>query len=317
MGLVLIVMAYTENEYGAIMTKIASIYEAIRSIDPNLDLSNPCQWTDLPFPSPLRVPWQRFSPLGNGGVAGGVTKFRYMGRHMFSEVLKDVENPNAQARGEQLYLYGTSGTGKSHLLAAITYQLVRQGKRVVYIPDCRELIMFDPFRIFLLALLFAFHDHPPSRDIITAAKTLGDLLEFQAKQLSDSMYIVVDQRNALDLDQSKSKDPHRKRKENMVEFLNTFSGDQVYIFSASANEESLSYAERSQTRMKPTYLLSGMTTVSSHLFRMSHLTSPRRRCPLGGTTTTLFRITLIQGPARGSSTRQVASHYSFDSYLSS
>ncbi|KAF8431713.1 hypothetical protein BGX38DRAFT_1177614 [Terfezia claveryi] len=52
------------------------------------------------------------------------------------------------------YLHGTQGSGKSHILAALTCLLMKKGHRVVYIPDCRALIL-DLFRYLQFSLILA------------------------------------------------------------------------------------------------------------------------------------------------------------------
>ena len=41
---------------------------------------------------------------------------------------------------DELYLYGTAGYDKSHLLAALACYPIRQEKIVIYLPDCRALL---------------------------------------------------------------------------------------------------------------------------------------------------------------------------------
>jgi len=53
-----------------------------------------------------------------------------MGRSSFQRLLKEVEDPSFLSGLSTLYVYGPSGTGKSHLLAVLVYYLVWKGERV-------------------------------------------------------------------------------------------------------------------------------------------------------------------------------------------
>ena len=109
--------------------------------------SNPAQKILLPFPSLYeQLPTIRFH-LNNG-------IWKYMGREKFKELLKKVEelkqNPHVG-----LWLYGTIGYGKSHLLAALVCHLVSRGDVVFYVPDCRILAR-HPLRYLKAAMLLAW-----------------------------------------------------------------------------------------------------------------------------------------------------------------
>ena len=53
------------SEYQALMERISSIHEAIQSID-GFDFANPRNIADLPFPSPLQIPKERFTDVSKG-----------------------------------------------------------------------------------------------------------------------------------------------------------------------------------------------------------------------------------------------------------
>jgi DNA replication protein DnaC len=105
----------------------------------NPDLSNPSTFIDLPRPSLLEMPYQRFTSKN----INGIDHFEYMGRSQLHKFQQCIKSETFLKGSESLYLYGTSGSGKSHMLAALAYQLVREGKRVFYIPDCLRLVL-DP-----------------------------------------------------------------------------------------------------------------------------------------------------------------------------
>jgi hypothetical protein len=148
-----------------------------------------------------------------------------MGRSKFAELQQDVYSADIQAGHERLSLYGAAGTGKSHLLAALVCQLVRQRKRVFYIPDCRQIVDGDPFKAIRTALLFTFYDDSRSCDTINAAKSMGDLLDYGRNLPESSLYVIIDQRNVLE--SGGNTDPQHERKTSMLDFLNSFADTQV------------------------------------------------------------------------------------------
>ena len=105
------------SEYQALMKTISSIHEAIQSID-EFDFANPHSITDLPFPSPLRIPTQRFTNASKDddseddneddsegdsdddnhhdnddhNTGGRIQTFRYMGRTLFQKLLKGARD---------------------------------------------------------------------------------------------------------------------------------------------------------------------------------------------------------------------------------
>lgn len=76
----------------------------------------------------------------------------------------------------QLYVYGPSGFGKSHHLAALVCRLVADGEHVFYIPYCRRLVEVDIHVYIQHALLFALHNHCNMCFRIRAATTVEVLL---------------------------------------------------------------------------------------------------------------------------------------------
>jgi len=212
----------TQNEVGdgpEMQARSVAIHEAIKAMR-DLDLSNPSTFTTLPFPSLLPMPPQRFERR----KVGDMNYFEYMGRNLFSELHKRIQDANFLDRTENLYLYGTSGSGKSHLLAALAYTLIRERKRVFYIPDCSTFLL-GPAEIMWKALQFAFHDSNILKTIKDRYDT-DELIHFISKHRD--LYIIVDQVNALEDEESNT----CKAKE----CLKGLRLDHLYIFSASANE---------------------------------------------------------------------------------
>ena len=95
---------------------------------------------------------------------------------------------------------------------------------------------------------------------------IRDLLKVTRAQLNKSLYLIIDQFNALDFDVD-HKDPEEGLKTVLYEALVSIGNDQRYIFSASANAKSNQAAEQKQTGIKVIYLNAGMTRVRPHTFQ--------------------------------------------------
>ena len=77
-----------------------------------------------------------------------------MGRDRFSELVDRFEHIQKDPSHSSLIVYGTRGYGKSHLLAALVCCLAATAAKVIYIPDCREL-MKDPVSYVIAAMSHA------------------------------------------------------------------------------------------------------------------------------------------------------------------
>ena len=223
------------------------------------DLSDPSKTNDIPWPSPLPLSSRfHYSP------ENGVRTFRYMGRSVFEAVWTKATSNwySARERYQQLYLYGLAGVGKSHLMAALVFYLVRQGHRVVYIPDCRAALA-NPFHYIQGALLFAFYGDSDSYYLISEAENMDDLRAVVTGHYPPPFYLIVNQCNALEVDVGKI-DLQESTKVAMYCDLEKIGAFQKYIFSASAGAESNCVAERQQTGIEVIRFNAGMTPVRPH-----------------------------------------------------
>jgi IstB-like ATP binding protein len=227
-----------------------AIHGAIKAMPDDLDLSNPSTFTTLPFSSLLPMPSQRFEKR----KINGVQQFEYMGRSMFRELQMRIEKGAFLDGNESLYLYGTSGSGKSHLLAALVYHLIRKGERVFYIPDCSSLLL-EPAETMLAAFHFAFYDSPVL-ETIGDPHDVGALIRIMSKHRD--LYIIVDQVNTLELIE---KDSCKARKEQALDWLRSLRYKHRYIFGASANENSNRDADRKQSGISVCRIFGGMSRV--------------------------------------------------------
>jgi len=173
-----------------------------------------------------------------------------MGRHPFRELHKRIQDKHFLTGSESLYLSGTSGSGKSHLLATLAYNLVREGKRVFYIPDCSTFLLW-PEEVMWKALEFAFYDS-------NILETIGDRGDVNAliRLISEheDLYIIVDQVNVLL--ESEEKDDHLA-----LGYLNALRLKHPYIFSAEASEVSNHEVDKKQSGVSVFRIFGGMSKV--------------------------------------------------------
>jgi hypothetical protein len=189
--------------------------------------------------------------------------FPYVGREQFAELwskwLKIKDNTR---RRRAIYVYGSMGYGKSHLLAALACLLVRLGEHVVYLPDCRAMLQ-DPLEYLQTAFLLAFQNARDYWDAVLQSKDFEDLA-LLSHQFANGRKIcfIVDQLNALDVEADGQDNISNKKKAALLNFLQKVSSRQVYITSASANFKTARYMETKQTDDEKIPLLGGMTPVS-------------------------------------------------------
>ena len=150
--------------------------------------------------------------------------WQYVGRTKFKQLRQTVEDVRVSETYTTTWLYGTQGYGKSHLLAALVCYLAAQDVRVVYIPDCRELLK-DFIEYIRAAMLFAWADDITTQEVIMALETEEDIRRF-FKEKRDVTF-VIDQMNALKISTEGAKNADR--------WLKRFAYSHNSILSSSAN----------------------------------------------------------------------------------
>lgn len=167
------------------------------------ELSSPTFDTKLPFPFVGWVVPRSFKVEdGDGDI------WFYVGREKFTELL-DLFQLQKRPDHSALWVYGTEGYGKSHLLAAFVCYLAARKERVVYIPDCRACID-DPVEYVQAAMLFAWADDPTIQDEIITLNT-REMIQCFFDCHEESIF-VIDQTNAFEeLDNGEDKDGDLKR----------------------------------------------------------------------------------------------------------
>ncbi|KAF8535742.1 hypothetical protein BDD12DRAFT_912599 [Trichophaea hybrida] len=207
--------------------------------------SDPSLTMYLPFLGPSDHMSSRF-------IYNSDNEFRFRGREPFKK-LAELALSLEPAKGRQfLFLHGTLGVGKSHLMAALACYLTRRGKRVVFLPDCLALLK-SPLPGVREALTIAFSDEPLLVDEIFEARTKDDLEDLCAKISTEhTLYFLIDQANALDTMPEGEDRVNQSRKDFVKDLLNTLASKSIKIESSSANyKHGLNYRHRevNETRM--------------------------------------------------------------------
>ncbi|KAN0070279.1 hypothetical protein V8E54_011860, partial [Elaphomyces granulatus] len=171
-------------------------------------------------------------------------QFTYMGREMFKELQKMFKSIQQDLRWSAIWLYGTQGYGKSHILAAMVCYLVTKGQKVVYIPDC-ESCRKDPVEYIRAAMLFAWVEEDNEIYEILKLDTLEEMDVFF--QASRDLVFVYDQLNALE------------SHPNILQWLTRFRLRHKAILSSSANYTSYLETCHRQSSEKTLRVYGGLT----------------------------------------------------------
>ena len=215
--------------------------------------SNPENIIEIPFPFLSFVqPTDRFN-LDAGG------NFAYMGREGFSRVLKFFDNSR---RYRWLRIYGSIGYGKSHILAAMACYLFQQGKRVVYLPDCRPMVK-DFLEYLRCGLLLAFGDSESHQIEIVKCLSVDAIRSFckTITYYGIHLYFIVDQLNALDEEGTNKDDLPNSKKIEISSDLDKITSGHFVIKSASANYKAAMYMSYKQMSEMKISFFGGLTKV--------------------------------------------------------
>ncbi|RIB06860.1 hypothetical protein C2G38_2046468 [Gigaspora rosea] len=208
--------------------------------------SSPKNFLSLPFPYPGSKPIDRFA-INEDGF------FTFMGRKEFINVLNEINTFKACTGYMEMFIYGTVGYGKSHILTAIACFLLRDERRVVYLPDCRKLAV-NPMKYVKSALFLTYVDDDTKINEINACESFDQIIKF-CGSLDETLYFIVDQMNALDDCNNTGIDPETRRlvKEN----IDKLCWDHFYIKSSSANNQAVLHLKQKQTNEKKITLYGG------------------------------------------------------------
>jgi len=217
-------------------------------------LSNPAYETKLPFPFVGDTNANRFEV----DKESDEKYWRYMGREKFANLIDEFENIRRDPGYTVLHVYGTRGYGKSHLLAALVCVLAAWEVKVVYIPDCRELIR-SPVSYVRAAMLFAWTGDESKQQNIMALENEEDIYRFFENQVD--VIFVVDQLNALDIRKTDDRRTADK-KADLYQWLDRCMACHKAILSSSANNHKFLNAVIKHPSQKMMYVYGGLTEVS-------------------------------------------------------
>jgi hypothetical protein len=165
----------------------------------------------------------------------------YEGRTKFKELLQRLKKVRKSRAHNIVWLYGTQGYGKSHLLAALVCYLAAQDERVVYIPDCRERFR-DPVGYFKKAMLFAWAGDNTVQEEIVKLNTEDEIGAFFGRR--KNVIVVGDQLNAL----TESNCKEEKERAKLYRSLMRFTSNHIAVFSSSANYQEYLGRSKGTTR---------------------------------------------------------------------
>jgi hypothetical protein len=213
--------------------------------------SNPAFSSKLLFPFVGPVVPTRFS-LDNE------EKWFYMGREKFIELRNNLTDKKWRRNRSALWLYGTKGYGKSHLLAALIYYLSATKARVVYIPDCRECLK-EPIPYIQVAMLFAWSDDENLQREIVGLNTYEEINHFFKR--GKNVIFIIDQVNGLA--QSEKDDNNTAMEKGALRrWLTKFRTGHKAILSTSANYRAYLQQSIKQTTEDTMHVYGGLTPVS-------------------------------------------------------
>jgi hypothetical protein len=184
---------------------------------------------NLPFFAIDEFRPDRFTYTDNSGE-----NFVYFGRKKFAILAGKGDAMNTTTK-QNLYQYGTMGSGKSHIMAAYAVYLVAKGERVIFIPDCRPLAV-HPLPALRKSLSLAFADHFPTLLRINKIDSLDLLRKFFDDMAGiTTIYFLIDQVNALDASDPTSDRISDKQKEVARNLLDWISAGHIKIQSGTGN----------------------------------------------------------------------------------
>jgi hypothetical protein len=219
-------------------------------------LSSPAFNTELSFPFVGSTVPKRFKEGSKGE-----DKWFYSGREDFVDLVDKFQKLRNNRNSNTLWVYGTKGYGKSHLLAALACYLTAQGERVVYVPDCRELLEYNPVANFLAAILFAWADDDTARNQIITLDSQESILHFFENYYQQKAIFILDQMNGF-AEEAEDGPQACIEKEKIHAWLARCRGWCKAIYSCSANYRSLLYKTQRQNTIMEMNLQGGFTKVS-------------------------------------------------------
>jgi hypothetical protein len=136
--------------------------------------------------------------------------------------------------------------------------LMRKGRKVVFLPDCKALLR-EPVDYFRSALLLTFAAEPSIQPQVANLCSLEDVIYF-CKSHNDLTFIV-DQYNALEQDMKKDDADTLQAKSVARRLIDSATYDRALLKAASANNFTARVIHDKQLNMNIVTLFGGMNQV--------------------------------------------------------
>eukprot|EP00919_Chromeraceae_sp_WS-2016_P035662 GHVR01084574.1.p1 GENE.GHVR01084574.1~~GHVR01084574.1.p1 ORF type:complete len:737 (+),score=79.51 GHVR01084574.1:1073-3283(+) len=264
--------------------KLDPLVAAIRAVNYGLnEYKDPTMCLELPFPY-TGEPHKRVAT----SMKGGVEYFKFNGREKYAELYAAVKSLGKEKR---VQLYGTVGFGKSYLLAALAVQLMSEGMRVVYLPDCRKMLD-DPTMYMREALLLSLTVTPlyPLPDQINNEYAYNELLACGCKNelltwrknfigtKEKFLLFLIGQISAFN---PRGSSAEIENVSDVLQFLNSMRSGQIRVEESSANNaQAVQDGRHHSSRPIRVTCLGGLSTaeydVSEYRKTLDKLTDLRR-----------------------------------------
>eukprot|EP01136_Pigoraptor_vietnamica_P014243 Opistho-1_new@56207 len=216
----------------------------------------------MPFPSADLLP-VRFGP--GGGY------FDFMGREPLEPLLdlmrtlsrgsKIPISATGEGETDLLNVYGTRGFGKSFMLAAAVAVLLKEGHRVVFVPNARD-VADKAIQCLRGSFAVAF---PDLIDDIASCGSVPELASFVANL---DYLLVVDQLNALEATALLG-----HKAERALSDLTSIRGACAYVCGYSANNANATIFAAKQRNERDFYCFGGMSDVEFGAWWARHFRS--------------------------------------------
>ena len=187
-----------------------------------------------------------------------------MGREVFRKLVDHLRRFKEEPSCRALNLFGSLGYGKSYIMAALACLLIKNGERVVFLPNCRALLNIGFGNYVTLALLLCFGDSlVEQREIYCCEGDPGRLIKLCNKLSIKGvkLYFVVDQYNAFDLAADNEDYIGNEQKVRAKDWLQQIAYVHHIVKSATANYKEPRYMAEKQKEEVVITVYGGLTEV--------------------------------------------------------
>jgi hypothetical protein len=139
--------------------------------------------------------------------------------------------------------------------------LMRKGRKVVFLPDCKALLR-DPVDYFRSALLLTFAAEPYIQAQVARLCSVETVISFCKTHTFNHLTFIVDQFNALEIDKDKDDAKLQDKKAAARHLIDRSTYDRALLTAASANNLTARVIHDKQLNMNIVTLFGGMAQVS-------------------------------------------------------